>query len=456
MKHPAAVVAAALLLLILTAFLMPSSVPVAGAQDALPAYHPVTLPAASVEPIPPEARTPYAPNPLKFLPDNQGYSDSTISVRVENFIVGTTRVFLTWITIADPSQLRTASYKGFLSKADVNASSLANREKSVLAINGDYCAAGSNGVIIRNGKQYRSAASPIFDSLVIDDRGDFHILQAPTPNHLNNIDRTVMQSFCFGPGLVIDGHLVTDFKPELTRSIYLNGKAQRCVFCQMDELSYLVITAEGPEQSKDGGFTIPEIAKLAYSLGAKQAYNLDGGSSTWLILGDRRVNGAKYRPIADIIYFVSAEDPEHPVPTITPAPTATPEPTPTPTATPVPTKEPTPTPTATPVPTEVPTPTPSATPVSTMEPTPDPAEALLPATGISSESNSASSSILFADATSSDAASVGTSQSEVTPSEASPAEASYTEITPSEATPAEASLTDATPFEATPADAAAQ
>lgn len=86
----------------------------------------------------------------------------------------------------------------------------------------------------------------------------------------------------------------------------------------MDKLSYLIITTEGPEQSKDGGFSLYDAAQLAYDCGAKQAYTMDGGSSTWLVLGTDRINnlkGRNLRQITDVVYFVTAE----------PDPAATPE-----------------------------------------------------------------------------------------------------------------------------------
>ena len=86
-------------------------------------------------------------------------------------------------------------------------------------------------------------------------------------------------------------------------------KTQRSAICQMGPLSYLLITTEGPEQSRDGGFTIPELGDLAYAMGAKNAFNLDGGSSAWLVLGGERINTMKTRniqKISDSIYFVTA------------------------------------------------------------------------------------------------------------------------------------------------------
>ena len=105
---------------------------------------------------------------------------------------------------------------------------------------------------------------------------------------------------------------VTDTDSLLAHHIEGWKHAQRSVFCQLDHLTYLIITSEGPDQSKGGGLTIPEIAQLACDMGAQQAFNLDGGSSAALLLEGTRVNCTKTplpnpRQIGDIIFFVTAE-----------------------------------------------------------------------------------------------------------------------------------------------------
>ena len=80
----------------------------------------------------------------------------------------------------------------------------------------------------------------------------------------------------------------------------------------MGPLSYLVITAEGPEQSEGGGFSTDQMARLAYDMGAQQAFNLDGGTSACLVLGGERLNalgngGKSNRAVGDMVYFVTLE-----------------------------------------------------------------------------------------------------------------------------------------------------
>ena len=96
-------------------------------------------------------------------------------------------------------------------------------------------------------------------------------------------------------------------------SMNFKVRAQRQVFCQVGPLSYLIVTTEGPEQAKkgkEGGFSMYDMAQLVYDCGAVNAYNMDGGSSTWLTLGTKRIsnsNGRQLRKITDIVFFVTAE-----------------------------------------------------------------------------------------------------------------------------------------------------
>jgi len=298
----------------------------------LPEYQPVELENPSPDPIPLDAETPYAPHWDAFLPDHTGYVDRTISVRVETAVIKKTPVQFTWIQIADPSQLRTALSAPYPpATKEVRGTVMAKENQSVLAINGDWFVLRPNkeGFVYRNGKMLREKPFGAYDSLIIDFEGDFHILRQPADEEFRAWEGKIMHSFVFGPALVIDGQKVdlSDRWNLPKKDSWLMGKVggfkgtQRCVFCQMDKLSYLVITTEGPEQVKKGGFTVPEMADIAYEMGAQQAFNLDGGASSWLILGEERINTRKtknLRKISDIIYFVTAE-------AGTPKPETTPE-----------------------------------------------------------------------------------------------------------------------------------
>jgi len=299
-----------LALLALMVVLVPSAVPMALAEDtvAYPAYEPVELEAEIVIPISYEDKVPYAPIPEKFLPDNAGYVDPTISVRVEEMRVYDTDVTLVWVQIAHATQLRTKQASPYPSKKEVRPDVIARRVSSVLAINDDWFMHRKEGYIVRNGEELRTSYSEKYDSLIIDDKGDLHIIQKPTEEKIRAFEGTIIQALAFGPGLVVDGEMV-----ELNTSDEYapNKPTQRLALCQMDSLSYLVVaTAGGKETPGSTGLTIPQMQQLCYDLGVKQAYNLDGGNSSSVILDDKKINsmGMKsVRSIGGILYFITAD-----------------------------------------------------------------------------------------------------------------------------------------------------
>ena len=297
--------AAVLLLIAATAVLVPSSMPSAGAEDfEVPEYSPVELEAESVEPLPLDEKPPYAPDSSAYLPDEGGYVDPSISVRIEKIRAYDTDIRLAWVQIADPSQLRTELNRPYPSKSTAYAELIAKRVKAVLAINGDYFIDRKEGVIVRNGEVLRTNYYTGFDALVIDMDGDFHILHEPDEAAFAPYEGNIMHAFSFGPGLIIDGVRTTEYT---AKTMSPTKPTQRMALCQMDHLSYLVVCGEGPEQRNSEGMTLDQFSRLLEKLGVRNAYNLDGGSSTWLVLDDRKINArSKKRSIADIVYFVTA------------------------------------------------------------------------------------------------------------------------------------------------------
>ena len=69
----------------------------------------------------------------------------------------------------------------------------------------------------------------------------------------------------------------------------------------------MIFVCEGPEQNKRAGLNIKEVVELLVAKGVKHAYNLDGGNSATLMLGDQRINDPdhKFRRVGDMIYFAT-------------------------------------------------------------------------------------------------------------------------------------------------------
>ena len=298
--------------LLMLALMVPSATPLAIGEEAYPTYAPVELEAQSVEPIDYQADAPYAPNKDCYLPDKGGYVDPSISVRIETMRAYDTTIQLTWVQIADATQLRAELAKPYPSKANVRGDTLAKRVGAVLAINDDWFMHRKEGFIVRNGEVLRENYSELYDCLIIDDKGDLHIILEPTEEKIKAFEGNIVQALAFGPGLVMDGVKREDFEadgPGILKECTPQKETQRIALCQMGPLSYLIVATEGPENKGSTGLTMDEFAQLCYDLGAIQAFNLDGGSSSTVVLDNKKINSlstGKIRSIGGILYFVTA------------------------------------------------------------------------------------------------------------------------------------------------------
>lgn len=299
---------ALVVMLALLALMVPTFTPLAVAEEftEYPVYEPVTLPLTDAPTIDYQADTPYAPHADAYLPDETGYLDDSLSIRIEEFRAYDTTCLAAWIQVASPTQLRAELNKPYPSKSTAKASVIAKRVNAVLAINGDYFVYHNQGFIVRNGEVLREKFNEDYDTLIIDDKGDFTIIPSTTEEEIRAFTGNIVQAFTFGPGLVIDGVKTTEFPLKANTP---NKETQRIAIAQMGPLSYLVVTTEGPENPGSTGLTLPEFAQVLYDLGAQNAYNLDGGSSSSLILNNKKINSlstGKIRAVGDILYFISA------------------------------------------------------------------------------------------------------------------------------------------------------
>jgi len=259
------------------------------------AYAPLELEAASGP----------KPNVANYLPDNAGYEDETISVKIETTRAYDTTIMIARIKITDPSQIRSAMAGRYGQTGGSFPQVVAKRANAVFAVNGDYFNYRNTGHLVRQGKTYRSRPDTDLDTLIIDENGDFTIIKDPTKEKIAAFEGTIVNSFNFGPALIIDGEKVLPIK---VMEAGVNNQTQRMAVAQMGPLEYVCVATEGPENEGSVGLTIAELIDFMYGLGVKQAYNLDGGSSSAMILNNEKINSlstGKNRPICDMLYFAT-------------------------------------------------------------------------------------------------------------------------------------------------------
>ena len=257
------------------------------------------------------------------------YEDPSISVRIETGRIYDTNYMVAYVKLANATQMRSTMAGNYYSPSTASPITMAKKANAVFAINGDYFSARNGvGYTARMGKEYRNRCNGTYDVMVIDNLGDLHILKAPTKADMDAFKleleaqgRSVINGYTFGPGLVINGERQTGF---VNMDNAADKAAQRMCLAQIGPLEYLCIASEGPEDKGSVGLNLEQFSELVASFeGVQNAYNLDGGSSTTMVFqkldtktGKRAYdkvnspNNPKRRHLNDIIYFVSAYQPE--------------------------------------------------------------------------------------------------------------------------------------------------
>lgn len=259
-----------------------------------------------------------APWPQYYKSDWE-YEDPSIHITIEPGRVENTNYLVARVKIASASQIRSMFMGSYGSPSEEWGTTLAKNAKAVLAISGDSFHKHSNiGLVAKQGKVYRNKCDRLedksglrYDVLIIDDQGDLHIQPQATSADVDSFPGTIVNGFTFGPGLVIDGVKQTGFRNMNNAS---DKPAQRMCIAQVGPLDYLCIYTEGPEDTGSTGLTLEQFADFVFSFeGVQNAYNLDGGVTTWMVFKQgtnsyAKINGTnpKKRPIADILYFATA------------------------------------------------------------------------------------------------------------------------------------------------------
>ena len=124
-------------------------------------------------------------------------------------------VFIAYVRIATPSQIRTAVAGSKLKSSNTNLiTRITANYNGIVAVNGDFYSNSEKkgGYMVRQKEVFREKVSNNYDLLVIDELGDFHILMRGKETQQNGIatlqnDHEIVNCFFFGPALVVDGEV---------------------------------------------------------------------------------------------------------------------------------------------------------------------------------------------------------------------------------------------------------
>jgi exopolysaccharide biosynthesis protein len=295
---------------------LPGNTPAPGSVQVITPNTGAELPDASADPFasPPPMVVASTEAPVQeTYPDYPSgslqHNSDTMEISIEQYQEEGLVYFVADILVKDPAQLAYAfSYDTFRGARE-SVSDIADRNASVLAINGDFCGFHNEGVIIRGGEVFRRQNSRRH-LMIVDQNGDMSVLtdrrekQGLVANRLEK--EGTLHTFEFGPVLVKDGE-VCDLPSNFFISTREDQAEPRTAIGQIGPLHYIVIVADGRQPGYSDGATLPQLQDLFLQHGAQFAFNLDGGGSTTLYFNGAVINhpsSGDERRVSDIVMFM--------------------------------------------------------------------------------------------------------------------------------------------------------
>lgn len=234
------------------------------------------------------------------------YQDSNISITLTEYRENSTNIYVADVVLQSAQYLKTAlSGNTYGRNVTQKTSAIAAANNAILAINGDYYGAHNCGYVIRNGVLFRDSSSDSTqEDLVICEDGSFAIIQEGSVSASELLAQGAQQVLSFGPALVADGSVVVSQNEEVDKAKTSNPRTAIGI---IDDLHYVLVVSDGRTEENEG-LSIYQLAEFLQGLGAKTAYNLDGGGSSTMYFNGVVVNNPttdgntiKERSVSDIV-----------------------------------------------------------------------------------------------------------------------------------------------------------
>lgn len=182
----------------------------------------------------------------------------------------------------------------------LRTSEIAESAGAVFAINGDYCSFRSDGIILREGNIIRD--NPAREALVLFSDGHIEVMNERETNAEKLMETGATDSWSFGPILVKDGILPSEFHTDVKR------ENPRTALGQTADGRYVCVVVDGRGAAGSIGLGIEDLAQYMLDLGCVNAYNLDGGMTSCMVFNGQVIStpcgtANKERPLSDIIYI---------------------------------------------------------------------------------------------------------------------------------------------------------
>lgn len=274
-----------------------------GMQAAEPAGTATPEPAEKEEPTP-------TPEPTVLVTDNE-YHNGEVDIVITKYREYGTDIYVADVTVKDVYSLKAAFAKNTFGKNIIETTSQqAKNNRAILAINGDFYGKREKGYVVRNGEAWRTAVSGrsernTREDLAVLQDGSFRIFSEDDTPFEEVASWGTWQVFSFGPALIKDGVTAVSSGDDVMNHLSSNP---RTAIAEISPLHYLLVVSDGRTYENDG-LSLLELAEFLRGLGARQAYNFDGGGSSAMYFNgkiiNKPVNSGRIteRFVSDIVYI---------------------------------------------------------------------------------------------------------------------------------------------------------
>ena len=190
------------------------------------------------------------------------------------------------VAIYDPTRLEVAYNKKVNSGKIL--SDIIRDNNAILGVNGGGYFIGSGypqGMIVHDGKVIYSSGTEKAVTGAINYDG---VLVVGNMNATDVKEKNIKEAVSFGPALIVNG------KPATFKGNGGSGLNPRTVLAQRKDGIMLLLVVNGYGKNLSwkgrGGVYLPDLIKILERYNAYNAVNMDGGSSTTLVIGNKLIN----------------------------------------------------------------------------------------------------------------------------------------------------------------------
>ena len=243
------------------------------------------------------------------------YTSDDTSISITTYTQGTGDDTITYyvadLTLSDATSLRGAfANNQFGENITALVSETATANNAILAVNGDYYGFRDSGIVIRNGVVFRDSGAR--EGLAMYRDGTVKVYDETQTTAAQLVADGVWNTLSFGPAIVESGAAVSGIdQVEVDTNVgnhSIQGEQPRTAIGVTADGHILLVVVDGRDPGYSRGATLPELADIMISLGARTAYNLDGGGSSELwfngVVVNQPSNGGE-RATSDILYIAA-------------------------------------------------------------------------------------------------------------------------------------------------------